>query len=133
MAHLTKLSPDRQFGLLLALALGGFGIRGLTQGNNRTSSAILVAVGVAVGLIALTVPRILTPFTKAWIFFGEMLGRVISPVMLAVIFFGILTPIALVGRLLGRDELSLKRRRVETYWIHRNPSGSESQSFKNQF
>jgi hypothetical protein len=64
---------------------------------------------------------------------GELMGKVVSPLVLGVIFFVLLTPVGLIGRLLGRDELRLKRTNSESYWIDRVPPGPAGDSFKNQF
>lgn len=88
--------------------------------------------GIICGLLAYTSPRSLAPLNRAWFHLGELMGKIVSPVVLGIIFFGLLTPISLLTRLLGRDELRLKRRAVNSYWIDR-ASGPTGDSFKNQF
>ena len=61
------------------------------------------------------------------------MGKVVSPIVLGLIFFGMLTPVGIIGRLLGRDELRLKKAPVTSYWIDRDPPGPAPDSFKNQF
>ncbi len=100
-------------------------------------SAVLVWAAV-VGLCltaAFTVfaPQKLALLNKLWFQFGLLLGRIVSPLVLGVIFFGILTPVSLFTRLFGRDELRLKRSAGNSYWILRAPPGPAKDSFKNQF
>jgi hypothetical protein len=76
---------------------------------------------------------LLTPLNKAWFMLGLALGKVVSPLVLGIIFFGLITPIALIARLIGRDELKLKRPKKSTYWSEPIGSNSDADSFKNQF
>lgn len=76
---------------------------------------------------------LLTPLNRAWFLLGHALGKVVSPIVLGIIFFGLLTPIALISRLFGRDELKLRRSDAETYWIRPTDTNTDSESFKNQF
>jgi hypothetical protein len=78
-------------------------------------------------------PKLLTPINRLWYDLGLLLGKIISPIVLAVMFFLIISPIALVTRLFGRDELKLKKLSLQSYWVNRQSSESISDSFKNQF
>ena len=83
--------------------------------------------------MTLAAPRLLAPFNLAWFKLGLLMGKVVSPIVLGIIFFVLLTPVAVIGRLFGRDELRLKRKAVQSYWIERVPPGPDGDSFKNQF
>jgi len=61
------------------------------------------------------------------------MGRVVSPLVLGILFFILITPVALFMRLIGRDALRIKKQQVNTYWIERNPPGPNPESFKDQF
>lgn len=74
----------------------------------------------------------LLPLNKLWMRFGLLLGMIVSPIVLGVIFFGMFAPIALLMRLSGRDELRLKLKNKATHWISRSEP-IKSESFKNQF
>ena len=63
--------------------------------------------------------RIIKPFNNAWIKFGETLGKIIAPIIMALIFFFILTPISLAVRMFGKDLLKLKISNDNSYWIKR--------------
>ena len=78
-------------------------------------------------------PQILSPLNRLWYSLGLLLGKIVSPIVLGVIFFVLITPVSLLTRLFGRDELKMKKRSVESYWVDRSPCGISSDSFKNQF
>tara|TARA_B110000977_G_scaffold169125_1_gene218849 strand:+ start:848 stop:1246 length:399 start_codon:yes stop_codon:yes gene_type:complete len=74
----------------------------------------------------------LLPLNKLWMQFGLLLGMIVSPIVLGIIFFGLFTPIATLMRLSGRDELQLRFSRKPSHWISRNEP-IKSESFKQQF
>ena len=78
-------------------------------------------------------PQILSPLNRLWYSLGLLLGKIVSPIVLGVIFFVLITPVSLLTRLFGRDELKMKKRSVESYWVDRSPCGLSTDSFKNQF
>ena len=78
-------------------------------------------------------PNFLSPFNRLWFLIGMFLGRVISPVILGIIFFLLITPMSLILKIVGRDELNLKRERKETFWVLRESEEIDPQSFKKQF
>ena len=124
---------DKRFGLTFASALLALGIYGLAERRPTLYLTCLLA-GALCGAAALAIPRSLAPLNSVWTRFGELLGKIVSPVALGIIFFGILSPVAIVMRLLGRDELRLRRRTSGSYWTSRAPRGDAmAQSFKNQF
>jgi hypothetical protein len=127
------LSEEQRFGLVLAAALGLFAISETFKKSDRLISVSLF-VGSALA-IAITIgyPRILRPLNEGWQRLGKLLGMVVSPIVLGVIFFGLLTPLAAILRMCGRDELHLQRRPVSSYWIDRNSSSFPSESFKHPF
>lgn len=127
------LPADRHFGLLFCAIFFVIAIYGHLKGWQQTAVTASAAGGSAFGLAALAAPRVLRPLNKAWFWLGQLLGKVVSPIVLGIIFYGLLTPVAVAGRLLGRDELRLKRRPVSSYWVERQPPGPESDSFNHQF
>ena len=74
--------------------------------------------------------KILTPLNKIWFKFGILLGRIVSPVIMGVIFFFVVTPIALIMRIIGKDLLNLKFNKDKSYWTQK--TGPKSK-MKNQF
>ena len=93
---------------------------------------IFSATSVVFLSITLIKDKLLLPLNKLWMRFGLMLGMIVSPIVLGVIFFGLFTPIATLMRLSGRDELKLKLSRKASHWISRSEP-IKSKSFKNQF
>ena len=83
-------------------------------------------------LISLIRSNILLPLNRLWMRIGILIGNVVSPIVLGVIFFGLFTSSAIFMRLIGRDELRLKFVKRKSYWISRKES-TNSQSFENQF
>ena len=75
---------------------------------------------------------IFLPLNKLWMRFGILLNIIISPIILGIIFFGLFTPIAIVLKLSGRDELRLKLKKKQSYWISRSEL-IKPESFKQQF
>ena len=83
---------------------------------------------------ALFRPALLGPFNRAWFRLGLLLSRIVSPVVLAVLFYAVVTPTGLVMRLMGKDPLRLHfDRQAESYWIRRTPPGPAPASMRNQF
>ena len=115
---------------LIFVALGAWGIH---KGWAPVARNAWFAAAAVVGLVTLTAPRLLAPFNLAWFKLGLLMGMVVSPIVLGIIFFVILTPVAIVSRLFGRDELRLKRNAMQSYWVDRVPPGPDGDSFKNQF
>ena len=83
-------------------------------------------------LITLIKAEVLLPLNKLWLRFGLLLGMIVSPIVLGIIFFGLFTPIAFLMRIIGRDELRLKFKDKTSHWISRNDL-IQSDSFKQQF
>ena len=75
----------------------------------------------------------LLPFNKAWMNFGIIIGKILNPFVLGLIFFGIFTPVSIFMKLFGRDELILKFKKKQTYWINYKNNEFLLKSFKNQF
>ena len=70
-------------------------------------------------ILGLTNSKILSPLYKYWIKLGELLGIIISPLVMAIVYFAVITPIAIIIRILGKDLLKLKFSKSSTYWINR--------------
>ena len=112
-------SSNRSFGILFFVVFLIISLWPLKNGNNLnfyflTASIIFLILGVLNS-------KLLSPLNKAWIKFGEILGLIIAPIVMAIVYFVILTPVSLIVRLLGKDLLGLKfLKGKETYWIKRN-------------
>ena len=75
----------------------------------------------------------LSRLNRLWMAFGLLLGKIVSPVVMGIIFFGLFTPISLLMRLLGRDELRLKLNKRMSHWRIRKYADGKNNHFKNQF
>ena len=128
-----KLPSERRFGALFTLVFAAIGAWGHYKGGSPAASNAWFVAAAVVALVTLAAPRLLAPFNLAWFKLGLLMGKVVSPIVLGIIFFVLLTPVAVIGRLFGRDELRLKRKAVQSYWIERVPPGPDGDSFKNQF
>jgi hypothetical protein len=124
--------PDRQFGLVFAGAFAIIAGWPLLWGRPiRWWSAMLAAVFLVVALAA---PRVLAPLNRGWLWIGLLLHRVVSPLVLGLVFFSTVTPIAMVLRALGKDPLRLRfDSAASTYWIERRPPGPAGHTMPNQF
>ena len=127
-----KLSSDRSFGivfLLVFLAMGIWMVLG-----NHSEGWLFLAGSVILFVITLARPSILGPLNRAWFKFGLLLGQVVNPLILGVVFFLVITPMAVTRRLLGKDSLHLKPKpNLKSYWIDRNPQGPQLGSMTKQF
>ena len=124
---------ERKFGFLFALIFGGLSFYAYYRSWHQTAVVASSVMGGMVLLLALYSPQALAPFNKAWFWLGQAMGRIVSPIVLCIIFFLLITPTAIAARLLGRDELRMKKHNVDSFWINRMPSGPAPDSFKNQF
>ena len=107
----------RQFAGLCIAFFGGFAVWQYL-GHSRTEFALVLAVlAITIGPLGLVFPRAVKPIFVAWLTLAFPIGWIVSRVLLMVLFWGVLTPIAVVTRLAGRDVLGLRRRsEVTTYW-----------------
>lgn len=127
-----QLPSNRKFGCFFGILSAAFAAYSFAKNWNGPAS---VAAFAAIFFIASTLltPKILTPLNWFWYQLGIFLGKIVNPIILGIIFFGLITPISLFTRLIGRDELRLKKRTVKTYWIDRSPPGPTSDSFNDQY
>ena len=105
---------------------------------NNASSSVVSALGIVTlsfFVATLVNPDVLLPLNRLWMRFGLLLGMIISPIVMGIIFFGLFTPMSLTMRLFRRDELRLRFKNKKTHWILRDfPDGDElSDSFKHQY
>jgi len=128
-----KLPSNRNFGFLFGGIFALLSAYAGYLGADAFNVYGWLIAGATVALVAVAAPGLLTPFNKAWMKLGELMGKVVSPLVMVIIFFVLISPIALITRVFGRDELRLKRANTQSYWIDRTPSGPANDSFKNQF
>jgi hypothetical protein len=128
----TEGSSDRSFGLVFAGVFALITVWPALHGGAMRWWASAVALAFAV--IALTRPAVLGTLNRLWTRLGILMGKIISPVALGVLFYVVLTPIGMLMRLTGADPLRLKRdASSNSYWISRQPPGPPPGSMTNQF
>ena len=124
----VKISSNRSFGIVFFIVFLLIALYPLINGGNiRIWSAVISLIFLILGLLN---SKILTPLNKIWFKFGIILGKIISPIIMGVIFFLVVTPIGLLMRLLGKDLLNLKYNKNKSYWIEKKGPKSK---MKNQF
>src|SRR6056300_715647 len=113
-----KISSNRSFGIVFFIVFLLIALYPLSySGEIRVWSAIISLILLVLGLLN---SKILTPLNKLWFKFGVILGIIISPIIMGIIFFLVVTPIGLIMKLLGKDLLRLKyNKKDNTYWIEK--------------
>ena len=123
-----KKSSNRSFGIVFFVVFLLIALYPLTyDGEIRLWSLIISVIFLILGLLD---SKILAPLNKIWFKFGILLGKIVSPLIMGIIFFLVVTPIGLIMRLLGKDVLNLKYNKNKSYWIEKNGPKSK---MKNQF
>ena len=123
-----KISSNRSFGIVFFIVFLLIALYPLLKDNDlRIWSLVISFIFLILGLIN---SKILTPLNRLWFKFGLLLGKFISPLIMGIIFFIVVTPIGIIMRLLKKDLLNLKYNKKETYWIDK--TGPKSK-MKNQF
>ena len=123
-----KISSNRSFGIVFFVVFLLIAIFPLANnGDIRIWSLIISSIFLILGLLK---SNILTPLNRIWFKFGIFLGKIVSPLVMGVIFFFVVTPIGLIMRILGKDLLNLKYNLNKTYWIEKSDPKSK---MKNQF
>ena len=124
----VKISSNRSFGVvffIVFLLIALYPV--INKEEIRVWSLIVSLIFLVLGLLN---SKILNPLNQIWFKFGVLLGRIISPFIMAIIFFFVVTPIGLIMRTLGKDILNLRYNTKKTYWIEK--TGPKSK-MKNQF
>jgi hypothetical protein len=123
---------DRSFGLVFAAFFAVVGLLPVMHGAPVRWWALAIAGAFAAA--ALVVPRLLHPLNRVWFALGLLLHHVVNPVVMAIMFYGAILPMALLLRALGKDILRLKREpQAASYWIAREPPAPAPGSMRKQF
>ena len=123
-----KISSNRSFGIVFFVVFLLIGLYPLINADSvRIWSVIISLIFLILGLMN---SKILNPLNKLWFKFGILLGKIISPLIMGIIFFFVVTPIGILMRLFKKDILRLKKNKEKSYWIQRN---KKINSMKRQF
>ena len=123
-----KISSNRSFGIVffvVFLVIGLWPI--INNGDIRNWSVIISAIFLVLGLLN---SKVLTPLNKAWFKFGIFLGNFIAPIVMAIVYFLVVTPIGILMKIVKKDLINLRKNNNKSYWIEKNEIKS---SMKNQF
>ena len=125
----AKKGSNKSFGIVFFIVFLLIGIWPLI--NNETYRLWSFVISIIFLILGLSNSKLLTPLNNLWFKFGIFLGKIISPLIMAIIFFLIVTPIGIIMKILKKDLLNLKfNNKKETYWIEKSGPNSK---MKNQF
>ena len=126
---MLKRSSNRSFGLLFFVVFLVIAFWPLTKQGEV--NLYLISIALIFFVLGILNSKILSPLNKAWIKLGEILGRIVAPVVMAIVYFIILTPISLLVRLFGKDLIGMKfSNDINSYWIKRKKNlGSMDKQF----
>lgn len=133
LRHIKSGKPQlREFGVTMAAVLIVLGDIALFRG--RPSAPYLLGAGAIFGGLGMIFPSVLKPLQKMWMALGLILGFFVSRIILAVLFYGVMTPIGLIMKLTGKDILDerIDRSRA-SYWHERVPEPRPKASYENQY
>lgn len=123
---------NKNFGILVSFAC--ISIAALLAINKEIFLGIIIFfVALFFLFISYQFPHFLSLPAKAWMGLGVMLGRFFNPIMLGALFFLLITPVGMLTRLFGRDELLLKKKNKKSYWLARQKTDEKFNSFEKQF
>ena len=123
-----KISSNRSFGIVFFIVFLLIALYPLTNSEGIIVWSVIISfIFLVLGLLN---SKILTPFNKLWFKFGIFLGKIISPLIMGIIFFCVVTPIGLIMRIFRKDVLNLKYNKNQSYWIEKKGPKSK---MKNQF
>ena len=123
-----KISSNRSFGIVFCVVFLLIGLYPIIY--NQDIRFWPFGISIIFLILGLLNSKILTPLNKIWFKFGLFLGKIISPLIMGIIFFFVVTPIGIIMRVLGKDLLNLKYNKSKSYWIEKRDTKS---SMKNQF
>jgi polyferredoxin len=128
----VKLPSNRKFGFFFAAV---FAIAGFYFFSEKSVVLSYALSGLSALFIIVTFLKadLLLPLNKLWMRIGLLLGMIVSPIVLGILFFGLFTPISLLMKLFGRDELRLKLKVQESHWKLKDAAPSQPEGFKQQF
>lgn len=125
-------SSNRSFGIVFAVVFAIIALFPLLFGGALRWWSVVIAL--AFLALALLAPATLAPLNRIWMRFGLLLHKIVSPIVLGIMFFLVVTPIGLLMRATGKDPLRLRPdKSARTYWIDRTPPGPKPESLTDQF
>jgi hypothetical protein len=126
-----KLPSNRKFGYFFSTFFLCAGLYSFYSVNTILGNIFLI-ISVLFIFTTYFKSELLLPLNKLWMGFGLLLGSIISPIILGIIFFGLFTPYGIIMKIFGRDELRLKIKKEKSYWIKRSYADNQY-DFNRQF
>ena len=123
-----KIGSNKSFGIVFFIVFLLIAIYPLINNGDLRMWALVIAI--IFFILGLINSKVLTPLNKLWFKFGLLLGKIVSPLIMGIIFFLVVTPTALIMRIIGKDLLNLRFNNKKSYWIEK--TGPKSK-MKNQF
>jgi len=130
---MKSLPSDRTFGIFFSTVSTCAGLYAWLIHSASIIWSIFLLLGVLLLMAASVTPKVLAPLNRAWFLLGEIFGRTVSPLVLLAIFFFLLTPIGVLTRFFGRDELRLRKQESASFWIEREQTEAAPDFFNNQY
>jgi large-conductance mechanosensitive channel len=131
----TEGGSDRVFGCTVGSILIAIGtIKALVAGAVPPVACLILAAGALLLLLGIVAPSRLSVLNRLWLKVGTAIAKVVNPIVLALLFFLVITPMAIVMRMVGKRPLRLAPdRAASSYWIYREPPEGEAPSMRRQF
>ena len=123
-----KIGSNKSFGIVFFIVFLIIAFWPLLNSNEINYWSL--AISIVFLILGLINSKILTPLNKIWFKFGILLGNVIAPIVMGIIFFLIVTPTSIIMKILGKDLLNLKKNNNNSYWIEKN---NQKSKMKNQY
>ena len=126
-----ELPSNKKFGFLFSIIFFTVSLYFFYL-KNQSVGYIFAIFTIIFSLTTLFNARLLLPLNKLWMHIGLLLGKIVSPIVLGIIFFVLFTSYGIIMKIIGRDELKLKKLKKQSYWRHRLSSPSKT-NFKEQY
>ncbi len=127
-----KLPSNRKFGFLFTIIFFLIGSYFFIK-ENSAIYFLSFTISLIFGIITIFNSNILLPLNKIWMRFGLLIGSIVSPIVLGMIFFIIFTPLSIIMKIIGRDELLIKLKKQVSYWKSINRKQNYKETLKQQF
>lgn len=125
------IPSNKKFGFFLSFVFGLLAVYSILFLSNNFIIVFFI-LSFSVLLITFLIARILYPINFLWFQLGLLLGKIFSPIIISLLFFVVVSPLAIISRLLGRDELNLRKKETNTYWVKVRKKFSKK-TFFNQY
>ena len=128
----NNIPTNKKFGgtfTFLFFVLGIF----LFYNKNFLFSYLILSISLTFFLLTIFFAHSLSTLNRRWMEFGYFLGKITNPIIMGILFFFIISPLAIFFKIIKRDELNLEIKDINSYFIHKNDTSSNIESFKDQF